>query len=69
KIRERGFGLFDFSVILLFLVVTFLYSVPSYGIGRFHVPIFGLLAIYSAFTVKYLYKHYAKKDWEKYLYK
>lgn len=69
KIRERGFGLFDFSVILLFLIVTFLYSVPSYGIGRFHVPIFGLLAIYSAFTVKFLYKRYVKKDLVKYLYK
>ncbi len=69
KIREHGFSLFDFSVILLFLIVTFLYSVPSYGIGRFHVPVFGLLALYSSFTVKYLYKRYVKKDLVKYLYK
>ena len=69
KIRERGFGLFDFSVILLFLIITFLYSAPFYGLSRFHVPIFGLLAIYSSFTVKYLYKRYVKKDLVKYLYK
>ncbi len=69
KIRERGFDLFDFSVVLLFLIISFLYSVPFYGLSRFHVPVFGLMAIYSSFSVKYFYFRYTQKDLVKYLFK
>ncbi|HNW88831.1 MAG TPA: hypothetical protein PKN48_04160 [Bacteroidales bacterium] len=69
KIKEKKFDLYDLSVILLFLIITFLYSVPFYGLSRFHVPVFGLMAIYSSFTVKYFYKQFCKRDLIKILYK
>jgi hypothetical protein len=54
KIKEYGFNYNELFVVVFFLIISFLYSVPFTGIGRFHVPIFGLLVLYSSFGIKYL---------------
>lgn len=52
KIKRYSFNHFDFIVISLFGFVTLLYGIFLYGLGRFHIPIFGLLVIYSAFLIE-----------------
>ena len=54
KIKEYRFTYNELFIISLFLIISFIYSVPFSGIGRFHVPIFGLLVLYSAFTIRQL---------------
>ena len=54
KLLQDKFRSADLFVLLLFLFLSFLYSTFFYGLGRFHVPIFALFVLYSAFTIKYL---------------
>lgn len=54
KTRQDGFRFADLFVLLLFMMLSFLYSTLFYGLGRFHVPVFALLVLYSAFTFKFL---------------
>jgi hypothetical protein len=54
KILRDKFRSTDLFVLLLFLMLSFLYSTFFYGLGRFHVPVFSLLVLYSVFTVKFL---------------
>ncbi|MBA3706592.1 MAG: hypothetical protein H0W84_12050 [Bacteroidetes bacterium] len=60
KIKINKIHFHDYFILLLFMIVSIMYSVPFYGLGRFHVPIFGLLAIYAVFSVKYLDNRFLK---------
>jgi hypothetical protein len=54
KTLQDKFRSADLFVVLLFVILSFLYSTFFYGLGRFHVPVFSLLILYSVFTVKFL---------------
>lgn len=54
KIMSDKFRYEDLFVLLLFVMLSFLYSTFFYGLGRFHVPVFALLVLYAAFTIKFL---------------
>jgi hypothetical protein len=56
KIRQDKFSSSDLFILLLFLVMSFLYSTFFYGLGRFHVPVFALLVLYAGYTFKFLDK-------------
>jgi hypothetical protein len=62
KIRATGVKKEDIYIISLFLVISFLYSVPFYGLGRFHVPIFGLLILYASFGIQKAFLFFIKKN-------
>jgi hypothetical protein len=47
----RGTDRYDRLVIYCLAGASLLYSVPFYGLGRFHVPIYPLLIIYAAYIV------------------
>ena len=48
RARSRKMGSEDLFVLYVFLVISGLYSIPFYGLSRFHVPVFALLIPYAA---------------------
>jgi hypothetical protein len=54
KIRKDGISNVDIMFLSIVLIITLLYSIPFYGLGRFHVPVISLLFIYAGFSVQYL---------------
>src|SRR5258706_157712 len=54
KILQDKFRSADLFILLLFMIMSFLYSTFFYGLGRFHVPVFALLVLYAAFTIKFI---------------
>jgi hypothetical protein len=51
----RGADRYDMLAIYCLLGASCIYSVPFYGLGRFHVPVFPLLIIYAAYVVMPLF--------------
>lgn len=55
KYKKQGLRRIDLLILLSLLAVSAIYSIPFYGLGRFHLPIFGLLLSYSFYVgSKYL---------------
>ena len=49
KIKTHGLMIFDFALLLTIIGMTALYSVPFYGLPRFHLPVIFLLFYYSIY--------------------
>lgn len=54
KTKKHPFDNYDCFMLALFLIVSLMYSVPFYGLSRFHVPIFGLFILYASFAIQYI---------------
>jgi hypothetical protein len=54
SIKKNGIKEYDYIVIALCIILSLMYGIFFYGLGRFHVPVFPLFIIYSSITVKYL---------------
>lgn len=57
KVNYYGFDKIDFLIISILLVNTVMYSIPFYGLGRFHLPVLSILFYYAI----YVYIYYENK--------
>lgn len=58
KIKSDGIKLFDLALLLTILGMTALYSIPFYGLPRFHLPVIFLLFYYSIYCFEAINKRF-----------
>ncbi len=58
KVNYYRFDKVDFLIISILLVNTVMYSIPFYGLGRFHLPVLSILFYYAI----YVYIYYEKRN-------
>lgn len=58
KIKKYKFDNIDLLIISILLVNTLMYSIPFYGLGRFHLPVISILFYYAV----YFYSVFEKKN-------
>ncbi len=58
KIKKYKFDKIDFLIISILLLNTLMYSIPFYGLGRFHLPVISILFYYAV----YFFSAFEKKN-------
>ncbi len=58
KLSKYKFDNIDFLIISILLINTLMYSIPFYGLGRFHWPVISILFYYSV----YFFNSFEKKN-------
>jgi len=54
KLKTKGIEKIDLLFFCILLINAAMYSIPFYGLGRFHVPTIALLFYYIIYTIDYL---------------
>jgi len=67
KMKTEQFKAVDCFVVLLILAFSIMYGILFYGLGRFHIPIFGILTIYASFSIEYIDRKFLKQHMNKLL--
>mgnify|MGYP001227784078 CR=1 FL=1 len=50
KVRKYKFDKVDFLIVSILLLNTIMYSIPFYGLGRFHLPVISILFYYAIYS-------------------
>ncbi len=58
KIKKYKFDMIDFLISSILLVNILMYSIPFYGLGRFHLPVISILFYYAV----YFFSAFEKKN-------
>lgn len=61
KYKYYNLNATDYNIIITLIFATFIYSLPFYGLGRFHTPLFPLLAIYIYYFIELVYCYFYTK--------
>jgi len=60
KFKKEKMSDIDKAFIAILAIITLLYSIPFYGLGRFHMPVVALLFVYSGLGFEYIYSSICK---------
>jgi len=55
KLKIKKIEKIDLLFFSILLINTAMYSIPFYGLGRFHVPVIAILFYYSIYTVNFFF--------------